>query len=58
MHASAYCNELETRSFTLFHSGKKGFYQDAENTPDWFPHDIAFRAPTHKHGYDCCNVME
>lgn len=30
--------------------GKKGFYQDVENTPDWFPQDIAFRAPTHKHG--------
>lgn len=34
----------------LFHLEKKGFYQDAENTPDWFPQDIAFRAPTHKHG--------
>ena len=29
---------------------KKGFYQDQENKPDWFPQNITFRAPTHKHG--------
>ena len=29
---------------------KKGSYQDVDNTPDWFPKNITFRAPTHKHG--------
>ena len=36
--------------YSFIYIGKKGFYQDAENTPDWFPQDIAFRAPTQKHG--------
>ena len=34
----------------IIHLGKKGFYQDVDNTPDWFPKNITFRAPTHKHG--------
>lgn len=31
-------------------SGRKGFYQEVSNKPEWFPADITFRAPTHRHG--------
>ena len=34
----------------IIHLGKKGFYQDVGNTPDWFPKNISFRALTRKHG--------